>query len=89
MSTARKQIIQRRAVNGNVWLGHDAAENHYLATLPVRDIACEVLPSEEAVGQAMLAEIENAAATKDGQLVIVIVGGRGGQALHLLLGALD
>lgn len=72
----------------NVWLAHDAAEIDYLAKLPARDIDYDVLPSEEAVGRAMLEEIENAAATKDGSLVIVILGGRGGQALHRLLGAM-
>ena len=88
MSTTRKQTIGRRAVGGNIWLAHDAPERAYLATLPVRDIPYEVLPSEEAVGRAMLKEIENAAAAKDGPLVIVILGGRGGQALHRLLGAM-
>jgi 6-phosphogluconolactonase/glucosamine-6-phosphate isomerase/deaminase len=36
----------------------------------------------------MFDEINNALAMKDGPLVMVIVGGRGGQALHRLLGAL-
>src|SRR6185437_8118914 len=62
--------------------------NDYLAKLSVQDIAYEVLPSEDAVGRAMLEEIETAAAAKDGPLVIVILGGRGGQALHRLLGAM-
>src|SRR5262249_12125926 len=59
--------------------------------LPVRDLVYEVLPAEEAVGRAMLEEITNAAmnaATKDGSVVVVIVGGRGGQALHRILGAM-
>jgi 6-phosphogluconolactonase/glucosamine-6-phosphate isomerase/deaminase len=34
----------------------------------------------------MLAEIVDAADAKDGSLVIIIVGGRGGQALHRILG---
>jgi 6-phosphogluconolactonase/glucosamine-6-phosphate isomerase/deaminase len=88
MSATRRQSIQRRPVGGNVWLAHDTVENGYLATLPVREIAYEVMPSEEAVGRAMLEEIESAAAAKDGPLVVVIVGGRGGQALHRLLGAM-
>src|SRR5215813_6385389 len=88
MSATRKQTIQRRTVAGNVWLAHRASENDYLAKLPARDIAYEVLLSEDAVGRAMLEEIESAAAAKDGPLVIVILGGRGGQALHRLLGAL-
>ena len=67
-----------------MWLTHEAPDNHP----PVRDIAYEVLPSEEAVGRAMLEEIQHAAAAKVGPLVIVILGGRGGQALHRLLGSM-
>ena len=36
----------------------------------------------------MLDEIKSAVAAKDGSLVMVLVGGRGGQALHRLLGAM-
>jgi len=84
MSATRKATIRRRSVGGNIWLAHETVENH----LPVREITYEVLPSEEAVGRAMLEEIEQAAAEKNGPLVIVILGGRGGQALHRLLGAM-
>ena len=73
-------------MGGNVWLFHDAAEPGYVAKLPVHDLAYEVLPSEEAVGRAMFEEIADAAEAKDGPLVVIIVGGRGGQALHRLLG---
>ena len=86
MSATSKQIIRRRAVDNNVWLSHERGEPEYLASLPVHDLRYEVMPSEEAVGRAMLAEIVNAAAAKDGSIVIVIVGGRGGQALHRILG---
>ncbi|HXQ73325.1 MAG TPA: hypothetical protein VN844_22685 [Pyrinomonadaceae bacterium] len=60
----------------------------YLANLPARELGYEVMPSEEAVGRAMLAEIIDAEATTNGPLVMVLVGGRGGQALHRLLGAM-
>ena len=91
MSATRQQAIRRHAVEGNIWLAHDdlaTVENDYLAKLPVGDIAYEVMPSEEAVGHAMLEEIQQAAAAKNSTLVIVILGGRGGQALHRLLGAM-
>ena len=88
MSATTKQLIRRRSVGGNTWLCHDVAESDYLAKLPVRDLTCEVLPSEEAVGRAMLEELTNAVAAKDGSLVMILVGGRGGQALHRLLGAM-
>lgn len=70
------------------WLARGDRDNGYLAQLTVNDIAYEVMPSEEAVGRAMLDEITRAVAAKDGSVVMVIVGGRGGQALHRLLGAM-
>jgi 6-phosphogluconolactonase/glucosamine-6-phosphate isomerase/deaminase len=78
--------IRRRVVGNNVWLSRDDTES--LAKLPVTELVYEVLPSEEAVGRAMLDEIMTATDAKDGALVIVLVGGRGGQALHRLLGAM-
>jgi 6-phosphogluconolactonase/glucosamine-6-phosphate isomerase/deaminase len=88
MLATRNQAIQRRSVGSNIWLAHDTAGNEHVAALPVREIAYEVLPSEDAVGRAMLAELENAATLKNGPLVVVILGGRGGQALHRLLGVM-
>jgi len=44
------------------------------------------MKSEEAVGRAMLAEIEAAARSKDGDLTIILLGGRGAQAMHRLIG---
>ena len=88
MSATSKQSIRRRSVGGNIWLSHDTAEADYLTQLTVKDLAYEVLPSEEAVGRAMLDEIRSAAAAKEGSLVMILVGGRGGQALHKLLGAM-
>jgi hypothetical protein len=76
--------IRRREVGGNIWLSHDAAEPEYLAQLPVKDLEYEVMPSEEAVGRAMLDEIKSALAAKEGSVVMILVGGRGGQALHRL-----
>lgn len=69
----------------SIWISRKRAD---IAELTVRDIAYEVMPSEEAVGRAMLDEIVRAVAAKDGPIVMVLVGGRGGQALHRLLGAM-
>lgn len=82
-------MIGRRVVGGNVWLSHSSQpELDLLAQLQPRDLPYEVLSSEAAVGQAMLGEIEAAARTKDGALVVIILGGRGAQALHRQLGAI-
>lgn len=74
-------------VGENVWLSHsERLISDSLACLQVKDLEYEVMPSEEAVGQAMLDEIEAAARAKTGSLVIILLGGRGAQALHRQLG---
>jgi 6-phosphogluconolactonase/glucosamine-6-phosphate isomerase/deaminase len=88
MSATSKQTIRRRLAGSNVWLSHDPGAPGYLARLPARELVYEVMPSEEAVGRSMLAEIIDTAAAKTGSVVMVLVGGRGGQALHRLLGAM-
>jgi 6-phosphogluconolactonase/glucosamine-6-phosphate isomerase/deaminase len=88
MVATSKQTIECRLTGGNIWLSHDHGANDYLANLAVRELVYEVLPSEEAVGRAMFDEIVTAAEAKDGPLVMILVGGRGGQALHRLLGAI-
>lgn len=89
MSAVSQQRIVKRVVGGNVWLGHEVEPSSSpIAKLEPHKLEYEVLPSEEAVGSAMLEEIENAAASKAGALVVIILGGRGAQALHKLLGTL-
>ena len=85
---APKEQTVRREVGGNIWLSQDAFESKFLAHLSVKELAYEVLPSEEAVARTMLDEITSAVEAKDGSLVMVLIGGRGGQALHRLLGAM-
>jgi 6-phosphogluconolactonase/glucosamine-6-phosphate isomerase/deaminase len=89
MFATGKSRIQRRATGGNVWLSRaeDNARDR-LAALPAMTINYEVLDSEEAVGRAMLEELEMAAREKSGDLTIILLGGRGAQALHRLLGDL-
>ena len=88
MSATVKQDIRRRVIGGNVWLSHETAADDLVARLPVNDLTYEVLPSEEAVGRAMFGEIETVAAAKNGPVVMILLGGRGAQALHRLLGAM-
>jgi 6-phosphogluconolactonase/glucosamine-6-phosphate isomerase/deaminase len=88
-ATTQQQIIRRRAVGGNVWLSRvTEPETDLLSHLEPRPLQYEVLTSEEAVGQSMLEEIESAARSKEGSLVVIILGGRGAQALHRQLGTL-
>lgn len=89
MSSVQSNALHRRAAGENVWLGRAsdaAAAQIELSRWSPRELMPEVLPSELAVGQAMLAELEALAASKDGDIVMILLGGRGAQALHRLLG---
>ena len=44
------------------------------------------MESEESVGRAQLKEIQQAAGAREGDLVILLLGGRGAQALYAILG---
>ena len=64
MSTTRTDQLTRRAAGDNVWLSHAADEQaslDALARLAARDIRPEVLDTEQAVGEAMLAELDQLA----------------------------
>jgi 6-phosphogluconolactonase/glucosamine-6-phosphate isomerase/deaminase len=83
----QRVALERRQRGENVWLGLAGAdEQTELSTRSAYALNYEVLESEAAVGCAMLAEIEQAARAKTGDLTIIILGGRGAQALHRLLG---
>jgi 6-phosphogluconolactonase/glucosamine-6-phosphate isomerase/deaminase len=86
MSATSTENIRRRIAGENVWLSRGPADPVYLAGLPTHELQYEVLPNEDAVGQAMLDEIQSAADAKDGPLVMILLGGRGAQALHRQLG---
>ena len=89
MSALSPQKITRRVVGRNIWLSHaEPRAEEILTRLPVQQFNYEVLETEEAVGRAMFKEIEEAARAKPGDLVIVLLGGRGAQALHRLLGGI-
>lgn len=82
-----KGSIERRPAGENVWLRRAGVdERAELMAHGPRPLKYEILESEDAVGREMLAEIEAAAQNKSGDLTIVILGGRGAQALHRLIG---
>lgn len=86
MSATSTKNIRRRIAGENVWLSRRPADPAYLAGLPAHELQYEVLPTEDAVGRAMLDEIQSAADARDGSLVMILLGGRGAQALHRQLG---
>src|SRR5438552_16697467 len=84
--TATMERIRRRVVGNNVWLSAQSDARGQLAQLPAHGLNYEVMKSEEAVGREMLAEIEAAARSKEGDLTLILLGGRGAQAMHRLIG---
>lgn len=75
----------RAEENGNVWLSR---ENAHSTDLTDHGITPTVLDSEAEVGRAMLNELFETARAKTGDINIALLGGRGAQALHRLLGEL-
>jgi len=86
VSAPNKQTVTRRVAGGNVWLNYGGPDP--VASLEPRELRYEVLESEEAVGRAQLEELRRAAREKEGDLVIILLGGRGAQAMYKILGAL-
>ena len=88
MSPASPETITRREVGDNLWFdeGFDSALENQLSRLPAYELHPEILESEEVVGRVMLEELETLARSKTGDLVIILLGGRGAQALHRLVG---
>jgi 6-phosphogluconolactonase/glucosamine-6-phosphate isomerase/deaminase len=78
VSAPKQGNFRRRAAGGNVWLGRPGAA----LAAPARPLAYEVLPTEEAVGLAQWEEIRRLAREKEGDLVIILLGGRGAQAMY-------
>lgn len=76
-------MMNQRVVGDNVWLGYSGVD----ANQPVNfsDYKYEVLETEESVGQAMFDELVGYANEKAGDIVIVLLGGRGSQWMYRLI----
>jgi len=74
-------------VGGNVWLSRSESRQRIdLNALKPRRLNYEVLESEESIVRAQLKEIQQAAREREGDLVILLLVGRGAQALYAILG---
>ncbi|MEQ1764376.1 MAG: hypothetical protein ABL984_14695 [Pyrinomonadaceae bacterium] len=79
MKTSEQRVHERRENGHNVWLESATAKMPFGT---VGEYACNVIETEEAVGEAMLGELLNYADGKDGDVNIVLLGGRGAQAMY-------
>jgi len=71
--------------NNNVWLSQKSDQEFNFTDYGIMPT---VLSSEAEVGQAMLNELYSTAKSKEGDINIALLGGRGAQELHRLLGEL-
>jgi 6-phosphogluconolactonase/glucosamine-6-phosphate isomerase/deaminase len=86
MAVAKLKKITRRQIGQNVWLGLNDAD--IFSRYTRHELDFEVLTSEAAVGEAMFEELVKISESKTGDIVFILLGGRGAQALHKKLGKL-
>lgn len=77
-----KSPFTRYEDNNNIWLSQQHEQVFNFTDYGVQPT---VLNSEAEVGQAMLQELYSTAKSKDGDINIALLGGRGAQELHRLL----
>jgi len=77
--------MNRRVADGNVWLGRS---DGFVPASNSDKYTYKVLESEDAVGRAMFDELLAYASEKSGDIVIVLLGGRGAQAMYRIIAGL-
>jgi len=82
MRPTEQKSIARRQVGQNIWLAKSGLER---PTAPSHPFAYNILDSEQAVGQAMFDELVRYADDNPGPIVIVLLGGRGAQAMYRII----
>jgi 6-phosphogluconolactonase/glucosamine-6-phosphate isomerase/deaminase len=86
MAVPKLKELTRRETEKNIWLG--VTDEEIFSRFQPHPLEYEVLANEEAVGNAMFEELQTIARKKAGDIVFVLLGGRGAQALHKKLGIL-
>lgn len=86
MNVLAQHSVPIQELDGNHWLKSSTVGNP--PTPPKADFEYEVLRSEEEVGDAMLRELFDYAADKHGDINIVLLGGRGAQAMYKRISSL-
>ena len=89
IESSAKKIINRREVGNNVWLARAMTGETNPPTAAKEAFKFEVLGDEAAVGQAMLDELVAYSKEKAGDIVIVLLGGRGAQAMYKIINKLS
>ncbi|HVF48286.1 MAG TPA: hypothetical protein VNA17_12030 [Pyrinomonadaceae bacterium] len=83
MEPVAKKIVNRRVAGDNLWLHLQPAD--VVGRGPAKPFAYTILGTEEAVGTAMFDELRAYAGEYSGEISIVLLGGRGAQAMYRLI----
>ena len=83
MQTSEQKSILPRKSGSNTWLRTAAAPSFSVA--PVGEYTFHALETEELVGQAMYDELLRYAEDNSGDIVVVLLGGRGAQAMYRII----
>lgn len=83
MQSSAKKILDRRVVGASQWFQFPSPVSRDFKTSS--EFRYNTLASEEAVGEAMLDELISYGEESSGDINLVLVGGRGGQAMYRLI----
>src|SRR6476620_10429284 len=83
MQTSEQKIVNIRSEGKNAWL--ERSTSPPLSTGRVKPFVYKVLESEQAVGQAMFDELIGYSREKPGDIVVVLLGGRGAQTMYRIV----
>lgn len=83
MMSSPVKMINRRTAGNNTWLEYSGG-SYDLSPVAER-FPFEVLESENAVGRAMFDELIAYSKQKEGDIVILLLGGRGAQAMYAII----
>ena len=86
MKTSEQKAIRRRQAGENIWFESTAAGE--LPISPVGAFSYSVVEDEQTVGQRMLDELIDYSKTVEKDIVIVLLGGRGAQAMYKIIAEL-
>jgi 6-phosphogluconolactonase/glucosamine-6-phosphate isomerase/deaminase len=86
MKTSEKKTITPRSQGNNLWL--EVSDVWMPDGRVEAPFAYEVIESEDKVGQKMFDELIKYSETKTGNIVIVLLGGRGAQAMYRIINGL-
>lgn len=83
MSVPAPKKLEARHVGDNVWIR--SRTNPDTVSLAISPFVYHVLETEDAVGQAMFDELVSYSSEKAGDIVVVLLGGRGAQEMYRIL----